>query len=264
MINALNNTFNNNRSTIPKWIVLIPEVDIISSIDYTEFGVSGAYGMLIDHIIKEIDSTIKYFTANLPYKANKYGRPYVLWLEPTLHINYVDNELRVKFTRSLHAAIQNNTRHVALPLRQFWNENDLNVVFSAGSVTRQGMALFTKAMDATVRFADTKLMRNYGVPFVQIFQKEKLTKDCESRIAQFQTKLTRNQAKKKSMLKQQQMRQQFQQIRRFFERREENNTSPRPIERGISQEQRKDQPDRCPQRYNTKQPSCRRNLFKKK
>ena len=95
IINSLNTTFNNNGVTIPKWVVIIPENDIIRSIEYTEFGVSGTYGMIIEHIMKEMDNAITSFLGpKLLHKVNRFDHPHILWLEPSLHVCYADNSLR--------------------------------------------------------------------------------------------------------------------------------------------------------------------------
>ena len=119
ILNNLTRCLNTSRDSIPKWVVIIPDVDIMKSISYTDFGVSGAYGLLIEYMMKEINTTItRYLGNNLPVKANRYDRPHVLWIEPTLHINYDNNPLRMKFIRSLHIASQAQERMIVLPLRQ--------------------------------------------------------------------------------------------------------------------------------------------------
>ena len=247
---------------------MIPEKDLLSSIEYSEFGVSGAYGLLIDHLVKEMENSIRYFTANIPFKANKYNRPNVLWIEPSLHINYTDNNSRVKFIRSLHAALKSNHRHIILPLKQHWCDNNTDLVFSNGSVNKQGYSTFTKAVDATIRFADTRLMRNYGVPMQQIFQKERIEKEMEMRISNFEKNMAQQNAKRRSIAQQRSMREQFVQVRRFFERQ---------VQQQNQQNQQSNQRRPCDGRQhsnchwnrnktqsnNTSGGSCRRQLFKK-
>ena len=94
MLNSIANTFNIYRSIIPKWIVIVPENDLINCIQYTEFGISGAYGTIIEYMMKQINQMINtFFITDLPLKANRYNLPYVLWVEPTLHLSYTNNSL---------------------------------------------------------------------------------------------------------------------------------------------------------------------------
>ena len=75
-INSLITTINNNKNTIPKWIVIITEDNILSTINYTEFGVSGAYGTIIDYMMKEINTVVKQHQGtDLPFKVTRFNRP---------------------------------------------------------------------------------------------------------------------------------------------------------------------------------------------
>ena len=44
IVNSVIRTFNNNRETIPKWIVIVPEDNLLTAISYDDFGVSGRTG----------------------------------------------------------------------------------------------------------------------------------------------------------------------------------------------------------------------------
>ena len=224
-VNSLIRCFNSNRDTIPKWVVVITEFDIINSISYKDFGVSGAYGLVLEHMMKTITNSIKEFTGgNLPFKATKDGRPHILWIEPSLHVNYANNQLRMKFIRSLHSAVQNRENMVVLPLKQNW-ETVGSMPITNGNLNQHGMNKFCAAMDATIRFAETKLMRNYGVPFKQIFQKEKILQEMETRLTEFEHTNTTVMARQQQLNRERFQRQQFQRIRGFFE----NRLGPQPL-----------------------------------
>ena len=266
IVNSFNITLNSNRATIPKWVVIIPEIDIIKSINYTEFGVSGAYGMMIEHIMKEMNNSINFFLGNkIPYKANRFNYPNILWIEPSLHVRYSDNDLRMKFIRSLHnaAGAEDKQRVIILPLKQVWNEEQGILVYSNGTLSEQGYSSLTKAIDATIRFADTKLMRNYGIPITQIFQKEKLKKEMLTRLEKSKHTAQNTARDVRTMMQQQQMRQQYLQIRQFFENRRSNNY-------GAEQQQNNRRPHQYSRGRRQTNPgcshksSCKRNLFGKK
>ena len=224
-LNSLKSTLNLNRNVIPKWIVIVPESDIMSSISYTEFGVSGAYGTLIEHLMKQMSSTTKSLYFGLPTKANKYNWPYFLWIEPTLHVDYMNNALRLKFIRSMYNAAKNfDDKVVILPLKQNCNVQNKAVLTPSRQLNATGLNNFSIALDNTVRFAETKIMRNFNVPLNQIFMKEQAHNEVESRLTRFEN-LIHSQAdgrQRVSMMRQQQERQQYQQVRRFFENRQHN------------------------------------------
>ena len=256
-MNSLIRSFNSNRDTIPKWIVIVPEIDIINSISYQEFGVSGAYGLILDYMMKTITNVIKEFKGpNLPFKATKYDTPHILWIEPSLHVNYGDsNTLRMKFIRSLHAAVQTWENMIVLPMKQNW-ETVGNMPFTNGTLNQFGMNKFCAALDATVRFAETKLMRNYGMKLHKVFQKEKLQHEMEKRLTEFEQIHTTTSARQQELNRERFQRRQFQQIRSFFENRlSTRNGSPT-----------RHQVNRANQRgngINRGGPHCRRNLFKR-
>ena len=125
LLSSIVRCFNNNRTVIPKWIIITPESDIIKSIEYTQFGVSNAYGMLTEYIMQQIELILQAFMgSNLPKKATKYNRPHILWIEPTLHTSYPDNALHIKFIRSMHTTSSTHDKMICLPLKQFWNDSD--------------------------------------------------------------------------------------------------------------------------------------------
>ena len=58
MINGLTQAFN-SEATFPKWIVVVPEGDIVKDVPYTEYGVSATYGLLIEYSMTAMDNMIK-------------------------------------------------------------------------------------------------------------------------------------------------------------------------------------------------------------
>ena len=235
------NNLNNNRSTIPKWIVVVPECDVIKDIEYHSFGASYAYGMVIEHMMEQMDRLISNTIANLPHKANRYDRPYILWVEPTLHLQYQNNALRAKFIKSMHIASQTHDRVVILPFKQSWNCADSTSITSGGSFTTKGFEQFWTALDSSIRFADTKVMRNHGLPLKQIFQKYKLQSEADDRIRRFEVEKERDVNNRIQL--------QRNQLRGYFNRRS-NGVSPR---RHFG-----------PRPRPSNNISCRRTLFKDK
>ena len=134
-------------------------------------------------------------------------------------------------------------RMIILPLKQGWREADGTLVQpSIRSLNQKGLHVFCQALDQTVRFADTKIMRNHGIPLNRVFQKDKLQQEMEKRITDFENTRDTNSSthQRRNMMQQQQYRQQYQQVRRFFnERRHLDN--------------------RC----HHHKPGCKKQLFKK-
>ena len=255
ILNSIARTFNIYRYVIPKWIVIIPETDLIRSVEYTEFGVSGTYGTIIEYMMKEVNNMVKTFLRNdSSLKNNRYNHPFIVWIEPVLHSGFTDNALRVKFIRSMHNAAQGQERMVILSLKQSWKENDSTLIQPSLKILNQkGLNLYCTALDNTLRFADTKVMRNYGLPLKNIFQKQKIREEMEKRVTLFEktSKLMVPQYQQMTMMRQQHYRQQYNQVRRFFEQRDTNRTN------------RTDNDNNRVRARCTNKSTCKRELFKK-
>ena len=278
ILNSITNTFNSNKDTVPKWII-ISETDIMKSVEYSDFGVSGAYGTVVDYIMKELNSHIKFITSGLPFKSIKYDYPNILWIEPSLHIRYTDITLRMKYIKSLHIAAQTHDRMIVLPFEQCWNPQDTALVFPDGNINPIGLKKYCLALDATVKFANVKLMRNYGLLLKQVFQKPKIEHSMNTRLAAFERLSHLDDAKRAQLQRDWQMRRQYQHIRAFFERREDlqarNNRASGSTVGSIGTQENRDGEERntnnnangsqhrhrCPGRQHHH--NCRRRLFKK-
>ena len=74
-----------------------------------------------------------------------------------------------------------------------------NLVFN-GNLSQKGVQQLLSAIDNTIRFVDTKFMRNFGLKFTQIFQKDKLQTDAEGRMSSFEVQLQRAKENKQTRL----------------------------------------------------------------
>ena len=263
--NSLIRTMNNNR-VIPKWIVVVPETDFMNSIQYTEYGVSGAYGMLVEYAMKQFNLAIQSLIANLPHKANKYNWPVVLWIEPTLHCSYLhqENQLRIKFIRSLHIAAINQSRMVVLPLKQNWDVRDTSYLLPNKRMSQFGLEKFCAALDCTIKYADTKVMRNHGQLIPQIFVQEKLQQEMETRITSFEQTQNGFHHNNRRINQQHRFRHQFRQVHRHgFPPRP---VAPRPSAPAVNQPRPSNSNNQLPvarQRVpSSSTSSCHRELFK--
>ena len=100
IINSLTHLFN-SQGTFPKWIIVVPEGDIIKDVQYNQYGVSATYGLLIEYTMTAMDNMIKEFMeeGEIRGKLNKYDWPHILWVEPVLHIGLSTSLLRSKICK---------------------------------------------------------------------------------------------------------------------------------------------------------------------
>ena len=189
MVNCFINKFNETKR-LPKWVVLLLEDDLIESIAYKQYGTSEMYGHILDYMMTAFSKATKKVNDALPLRSTKFCYPHFLWMEPTLHTNHQNITLRTKFIRSLHVVAQMHDEMISLPVRHPWNQNDTNLYnWLQQSLSANGYATLWKALDATINFVDTKLMRNHGLYLKNIFQKSKLLDDANKRASFWDEKI---------------------------------------------------------------------------
>ena len=58
IINNFINAFNSQK-IIPKWVVIVPECEIIDAVQYTRYGASEAYGTVLTYMMNELNKASK-------------------------------------------------------------------------------------------------------------------------------------------------------------------------------------------------------------
>ena len=178
-----------------------------------------------------------------------------MWIEPTLHMKYSNNHLRGKFAKSLHIASQMHDRAIVVPLRQMWSDNSPNMIDSVRNrLTFSGLSTFWRGVDQAVRFADTKMLRNFGINLKQVFQKPKLQKESEEAFDHFEKRL----AARRDLTRQLQMNQ----VVRFFNNQVQRMEARQPAGPRNTNNQRPDQGTNNRRRHHHKT-SCRQTTFHK-
>ena len=160
---------------LPKWLIIIPENDIISGQNYSKQkdGPSMYFGSIIDWCMKEHDTMFQEFKKNLSAPAKKHNWPNIVWLAPTLHINCDNLNLRKKFTRALKKASQNYSNVITLDLSVNWNYEDTNYFIRCNQkFTLDGQEEFWKGTNKLLQYADTKAIRHGGKKLKEIFKEK--------------------------------------------------------------------------------------------
>ena len=192
-LNAYIEKLNTMGSTLPKWIVVFMENDLMKSINYTSFGVTKAYGMIIQYMMAQMDTAWKRCIQSdivSSKRVNKYNWPFFIWVEPSLHYDHPDSHLRVKYIRSMYNAAQLYNNMIVLPPKQGWSYFQQDLIFNS-NLSPKGIKQLWLATENSIKFADTKLMRNHGAPFQAIFQKDRMHLEAETRLTSFETQLRR-------------------------------------------------------------------------
>ena len=182
-LNSFTNTYNMH-ITIPKWVVIVVEDDIIKTLKPENLD---DFKRVTDFLMSTFEKIIRSVTDDLPFKANKYQWPHLLFIEPTLHQNFKNNNARKMMIECLHKSALTHDRTVVLPLKsKDWTYSNPEL-FNPSRLahSHNGFKAFWQSFDHTVRFADVKLMRNFGLPLNAIFRKEHIAKESMNNILEF-------------------------------------------------------------------------------
>ena len=144
----------NRHAKLPKFIVIIPEDDLLNTVKYTGFGVSSAYAKILDWLVLEFYKIISGFKDRLPAKCTKIDEPHMVWIQTTRHSNYNNDEIRGKFNNCMRviAGAQDNT--AVYFLQQLWERKNSNLVMQQnGYITFTGIGTLWGAVDRTIKYA---------------------------------------------------------------------------------------------------------------
>ena len=158
LVNCVTNAINTKLS-LPKWMIIVTEDDLLK--DNTAWYVTADdFKQMLDWVMAEHAKVITRFKSYMPVKAKKYQWPLILWVIPTLHVNYNNFSQCKEFISGLRMAANDHNVGV-IPLRQLWNPKDSSL-FTARQqqYTNGGLNILWTAMDRAIKFADTGLHRN--------------------------------------------------------------------------------------------------------
>ena len=138
---------------LPTFIIFAIEDDIISNIIYNDFGLKILYGEILDWLMSEIRMLIQEFKRMIPARAKKAGLPKIIWLGPTIHSAYRNNNKRIKFTDSLASVCHLFPEVSAFKVKKPWLEDNIEY-FLGGDKNRwsaDGIRSYWYAVDNIIK-----------------------------------------------------------------------------------------------------------------
>ena len=112
------------RILLPKFMVIVPDDDLIKFLANKATS-NEAYRKILGAIMKQHNCYITTQKEWLPTKSKK-GRlfPQIIWIDPPLHDNFVNNQTRNHFNRMLNETVKYHFNTISLGLRQVWDHSD--------------------------------------------------------------------------------------------------------------------------------------------
>ena len=135
----------------PKLVVIALDNNVISNVKYSGYGISDVYGQMIHWLVSEINKIVEIHKGRLPLKAVKDTYPSFLWFAPALNMNFSDNVLRGKFTRSLKANLEIQPNHMMMKLNKIWEYQD-PILVRYDTVTPTSFNKFWRSIDSAIEF----------------------------------------------------------------------------------------------------------------
>ena len=97
----------------------------------------------------------------LPNKARKYRFPQFIWIIPPFHDNFPHNRERDKFSEALFLVADKFSEMHAFNLKKVWNSEDTMLyIKETKRFTAKGYKTYWLAVDATMKFVDTKITKD--------------------------------------------------------------------------------------------------------
>ena len=156
----LTKTVDNKLLPLSKLVVVVPDADIIRSLNDCASGLTKNFARLLNFIMTEHERSLASFRENLPAKSLKQGYPHVLWIQALMHDHFNDNLLRYKFNKSLEEAVMFHSNIKSLYLKKVWNSTNTNLyVKECQRFTSDGYYTYWEAVDKMVRYCDSIVLK---------------------------------------------------------------------------------------------------------
>ena len=153
----------NAQVRFPKIIVMVPDDDIVNYVsDGTTNGIRKPLTKVLEWIMKEHNRIIAAMKDILPKKAKQDTYPHIIWIEPPMHkdMSVKMVKLHEKFGSVLQEVAKYKDGVSVLALKKLWDPEDTNLfVKHSQRFTASGYKKYWDAVDRTVRFCDTTILR---------------------------------------------------------------------------------------------------------
>ena len=143
------------KQILPKIVVIVPEDDIINYLNHNDYGVTELFGKMIDYLDTELQKAAVNFKRSLPRRAKRAGCPQFVWICPSVHHNYLNNNLRRKFAAEMDVQLRGRPFTLVFKLKQLWNTSDGRLVEEDNNrLSKLGAKTLWQAIDRSICFAN--------------------------------------------------------------------------------------------------------------
>ena len=129
--------------------------------------ISKQFSRILNYIMTEFERNMAAYKEYLPTKSLHSGYPQFLWIQALLHDNFdsTNNALRFKFNRCLEEVCRMHSDCQSLHLKHVWDPKNGSFYLSDSQrFTSDGYAAYWEAVDRTVRYFDSVLLKKRDGP----------------------------------------------------------------------------------------------------
>ena len=118
------------------------------------------YEIVLRWLMHEFEGIIEAHRDYLPKKSKHDLQPHFIWIEAPLHVEFRNNLERNDFNKSLQSVAKFHKSVSVLELKKIWDPDNRNFyVGESDRFTADGLLSYWEAVDRTVKYADTTIMK---------------------------------------------------------------------------------------------------------
>ena len=141
----------NKEKSLPKFILLFLDDELIKYINYTNQGVAELLRNWFKWLVNNINDMVAAKKSYLPAKAKRDAEPAIYWNALPFHEEAFDNEVRNIYNLTLETVLKQQSNMHLIKIKEVWNPFDNNLAVM-GIFTPEGRLAFWKAVDKALKF----------------------------------------------------------------------------------------------------------------
>ena len=153
--NTFASVLNKSAGRFPKYIIIVPDDDLITFLNFKEEGVARLLADWLQWLITAFSRLLADWRQKLPLKSTRYEHgPCVYWCHAPTHVNFnrEHNDLHKKFNDCLETLLKNSKSEMRIiKFKKHWDFFDREIV-KQDKITKKGLHAYWDALDSAFEF----------------------------------------------------------------------------------------------------------------
>ena len=146
---------------LPKLLVIVLDDDLIKFLSTKKINITtDSVGDTVNKLMKQLERLVKSQKEFLQKRSKKINYPQIVWIQAPTHTNFRNNSEREILNESMIHMAKLQEFTTILELKKIWDPEDSNLfLYESERFTAVGYSTYWKAIDCTIRYADTILFK---------------------------------------------------------------------------------------------------------